>query len=75
VINILRQCQKEITLFPEDVRGDLADVLARLEEGQMLSMPLSRPMPAIGSGVHELRFKDRAGIYRVTRFYSPFALF
>jgi phage-related protein len=70
VINILRQCQKEIGLFPEDVRGDLADALARLEEGQMLSMPLSRPMPSIGRGVHELRFKDRSGIYRVIYFLT-----
>jgi phage-related protein len=70
VINILRQCQKEIALFPEDVRGDLADALARLEEGHMLSMPLSRPMPSIGRGVHELRFKDRSGIYRVVYFLA-----
>jgi phage-related protein len=70
VINILRQCQKEITTFPEDVRGDLADALARLEEGHILSMPLSRPMPSIGKGVHEMRFKDRAGTYRVVYFLA-----
>lgn len=51
--------------FSEGVRGDLADALARLDEGHTLSMPLSRPMPIIGKGVHELRFRDRAGIYRV----------
>jgi phage-related protein len=28
-------------------------------------MPLSRPMPSIGKNVHELRFRDRTGIYRV----------
>ena len=31
----------------------------------MLSMPLSRPMPSIGRGAHELRLKDRSGAYRV----------
>ena len=56
---------REILEFPEEVREDLADAFARLVEGQMLSMPLSRPMPSIGRGVHELRFRDRAGIYRV----------
>jgi phage-related protein len=61
----LSRCQKEIAEFPEEVRNDLADALARLDEGHILSMPLSRPMPLIGKGVHELRFKDRAGIYRV----------
>ena len=65
MIQVLRQCQREINTFPEDVRGDLADALARLNEGHKLSMPLSRPMPSIGNGVHELRFRDRSGIYRV----------
>jgi phage-related protein len=59
------QMPKEIHEFPEEVRGDLADALSRLNEGHKLSMPLSRPMPSIGKGVHELRFRDRAGIYRV----------
>jgi phage-related protein len=65
VLQILRQCQKELDDFPEEIRGDLADAIARLEEGHRLSMPLSKPMPSIGNGVHELRFKDRSGIYRV----------
>jgi phage-related protein len=28
-------------------------------------MPLSRPMPIVGEGVHELRFRDSSGIYRL----------
>jgi phage-related protein len=43
----------------------LADAIARLEEGHMLSMPLSRPMPSIGPGAHELRLRERSGVYRV----------
>lgn len=65
MLRILKQCEKEIEIFPEEVREDLADAIARLEHGHTLSMPLSRPMPDIGKGVHELRFKDRSGIYRV----------
>lgn len=65
MIKTLRQCEKEIEKFPERIRGDIADALARLDEGHILSMPLSRPMPSIGKGVHELRLKDRSGIYRV----------
>ena len=65
MISPLPQCAKEIAEFPEEVREDLADALARLDEGHTLSMPLSRPMTSIGKGVHELRFRDRAGIYRV----------
>ena len=65
MIHVLKQCQKEIAEFPDEIREDLADALARLDDGLMLSMPLSRPMPSVGRGVHELRFKDRSGIYRV----------
>lgn len=65
MIITLKGCQKEIAKFPEEVRGDLADALACLQEGQMLSMPLSRPMPSIGRSIHELRFRDRDGIYRI----------
>ena len=65
MIVILKPCRKEIEAFPEEIRGDLADALARLDAGLMLSLPLSRPMPAIGRGVHELRLKDRSGAYRV----------
>lgn len=65
MIRLLKQCQKELEDFPLAVREDLADALARLDEGHTLSMPLSRPMPSIGRGVHELRFRDRSGIFRV----------
>jgi phage-related protein len=65
VIGIPKTCQREIDGMPQEIREDLADVLARLEEGHLLSMPLSRPMASIGQGVHELRLRDRAGAYRV----------
>jgi len=65
VIVILKACQREIATFPEESRGDLADALARLDAGLALAMPLSRPMPGIGRGVHELRLKERSGQYRV----------
>jgi phage-related protein len=65
MIEIIRACEKEIAALPEVIREDLADALARLDAGLVLSMPLSRPMPDIGKGVHELRLRDRAGIYRI----------
>ena len=68
MIRILKSCERELKDFPEDVKGDIADALARLEVGQHLSMPLSRPMPSIGHRVHELRLRDMAGIYRVVYF-------
>jgi hypothetical protein len=59
-----RSMSASTAALPHAVRADLADALARLDEGHMLSMPLSRPMPSIGPGVHELRIKDRSRAYR-----------
>jgi phage-related protein len=65
VIVVVSACRREIETLPDEVRGDLADALARLDAGLTLSMPLSRPMPSIGRSVHELRLTDRSGHYRV----------
>jgi hypothetical protein len=125
MVNVLKQCRRELDDLPDEVKGDLADAVARLELGHSLSMPLSRPMPSpktsevrvtksqktleiasapagktagiaplfrgffrgrkpleqvffaiavadlacfrtsIGKGVHELRLRDRSGVYRV----------
>lgn len=40
-------------------RIEAGDLLRRLQRGEMLAMPASRPMPRIGRGVHELRVADR----------------
>jgi phage-related protein len=65
VVVIVRACRREVLRLPAEIRADLADALARLDAGLSLSMPLSRPMPTIGQGVHELRLRDRSGAYRV----------
>lgn len=70
MLEILKQCQRELSAWPEELKGDLADALAKLERGVILSMPLSRPMQSIGKGVSELRFRDRSGVYRVIYWVS-----
>lgn len=65
---LLPQCQRDISDFPEEIRGEIVDCIALLRSGMLLSMPLSRPMPSVGKGVHELRLKDRSGQYRVIYF-------
>ncbi|MDA9189585.1 type II toxin-antitoxin system RelE/ParE family toxin [bacterium] len=62
---ILEVCKKELSCFPEEILGELVDALTLLSEGVGLSMPLSKAMPSIGKKVHEIRLKDKAGIYRV----------
>ena len=62
---IIEACTKEIKLFPKEIINDFLSAVALLKEGIKLSLPLSRPMPSVGPGVHELRLKDKNGIYRV----------
>lgn len=47
-----------------DLKSDFFDAVILLEQGQNLSMPLSRNLAGIHKGLHELRIKDGSGAYR-----------
>ena len=40
-------------------------LLRQLQDGEMLAMPHSRPMPSIGSRCHELRVHDERNTWRL----------
>jgi phage-related protein len=40
-------------------------LLRRLQRGEKLTMPVSRPMPTIGARCHELRVNDENATWRV----------
>jgi phage-related protein len=40
-------------------------LLRRLQRGEALALPLSRPMPDIGAGCHELRIVDETRTWRI----------
>ena len=52
-------------------RREAGYYLNRVQEGEMLSLPVSRPMPSIGPRVHELRLSDEAGDWRVVYRTDP----
>ena len=56
--------RSEIRTFPELVKKEIGDLLFDLQNGERLTMPHSKPMPLVGSGVHELRVKGSDGAYR-----------
>jgi phage-related protein len=58
------KAREAIRDFPREARRQLGEAIFELERGNALTMPLVRPMPAVGAGVHELRVRDRSGIYR-----------
>lgn len=62
---ILKQAQRELKDAPKDIIHDVFALFEDLMAGKKLSMPISRPLPAIAKGLHELRLSGRAGEYRV----------
>ena len=53
-----------IRRFPKAVRVRLGRGLFRLQMGEQLAMPNSRPMPGIAAGVAELRVAGEDGTFR-----------
>jgi phage-related protein len=49
----------------ETARREAGFLLRRLQQGDRLSLPHSRPMPAIGPHCHELRINDDGRIWRI----------
>ena len=58
------KAKTEIRLFPEWVKKEMGDLLRSLQKGETLTMPHSKPMPSVSSGVYELRVKGADGAYR-----------
>lgn len=51
--------------FSAEARIEAGFLLRRLQRGEQLSLPRSRPMPAIGPRCHELRINDRKVTWRI----------
>jgi phage-related protein len=55
-------------------RMEAGFLLRKLQEGEILSMPESRPMPSIGKVCHELRIKDENKDWRLIYFIDSDAI-
>lgn len=51
--------------FSAEARLEAGFLLRRLQQGDKLSLPHSRPMPSIGAGCHELRIVDQGLTWRI----------
>ena len=51
--------------FTFDARIDAGVLLRRLQRGENLGLPHSRPMPTIGPRCHELRVQDQGKSWRI----------
>jgi phage-related protein len=60
--------------FSLSARIEVGMLLRRLQRGESLSMPGSRPMPAIGRNCHELRVTDKNRNWRIVYRIYPDAI-
>jgi phage-related protein len=51
--------------FSQEVRIETGILLRRLQQGENLGLPHSRPMPSIGDHCHELRLRDADKNWRI----------
>jgi phage-related protein len=51
--------------FSREARLEAGFLLRRLQDGELLGMPASRPIPEIGANCHELRVIDRDATWRI----------
>lgn len=57
-----------------EARREAGALLRQLQKGMPLSLPQSRPMPAIGARCHELRITDQDTIWRIIYRLEPDAI-
>jgi phage-related protein len=60
--------------FSKEARLEAGFLLRKLQKGQNLEMPHSRPMPAIGERCHELRVVDVNATWRIIYRIDPDAI-
>jgi phage-related protein len=51
--------------FTVNARVEAGTLLRRLQEGESLGLPHSRPMPSVGPRCHELRIRDEKHNWRI----------
>jgi phage-related protein len=51
--------------FSREARVEAGMLLRRLQDGEAIGMPASRPMPSIGPRCHELRVRDAGHYWRI----------
>ena len=59
----LGSAREDLRAFPEDARRGMGFQLDRVQRGR--EPDDWKPMPSIGTGVREIRFRDVAGAFRV----------
>ena len=62
---VLKQVERELKEGPKDIVPDIFALFEELMNGKKLGLPVSKALPSIAKGLHELRLSGRYGEYRV----------
>jgi len=60
--------------FTQEARIEAGFLLRRLQDGENLGLPHSRPMPAIAPKCHELRVSDQGHTWRIVYYLDSDAI-
>jgi phage-related protein len=60
--------------FSAEARIEAGILLRRLQQGEHLGLPHSRPMPDIGARCHELRIRDESKTWRIFYYVAADAI-
>lgn len=60
--------------FSKEAAREAGILLRQLQQGDVLGLPMSRPMPDIGKRCHELRIQDVDAIWRIIYRTEPDAI-
>lgn len=60
--------------FSRSGRVEAGELLRRLQDGERIGMPQSRPLTRIGAGCHELRLWDAGHSWRIVYFVDADAI-
>ena len=60
--------------FSMEARIEAGFLLRRLQRGELLAMPHSKPMPSMGTRCHELRIPDAGAQWRIIYRVDPDAI-
>lgn len=62
---VLPQADRELKKAPKEFKADIFGLFDDLCAGKKLELPISRPLPSIAKGLHELRLSGKGGEARV----------
>lgn len=56
--------RNEILTWPTEIKRDFGAILTKIQKGQFVGFPDTRPMKTVAAGCFELRMKGKEGAFR-----------